>query len=105
MSILTDLYKANQLSLNVNKTVLMKFWPNKKPFSIKLGDTELISTNCTKFLGVTVDNCLKWKEHVSHVHNKVISNRRLLLNAIIYYHQILCVKFTLVTFTVILCTV
>ena len=59
MPILTDWYKANQLSLNVNKTVLMKFWLSYKPFSIKLGDTELINTNCTKFLGVTVDDCLK----------------------------------------------
>ena len=81
MSILTDWYQANQLSLNVNKTVLVKFWPDKKPFTIKVGEITLVNTKSTKFLGVTIDDCLTWKEHVGNVYNKILTNKRLLINA------------------------
>ena len=57
MSILIDWYKANQLSLNVNKTVLMKFWPtDKKEFQIKIGDEYITNQSQTKFLGVVIDD-------------------------------------------------
>ena len=52
MSILTDWYHANQLSLNINKTILIKFWPDSKPFTVKIGDVKLNNSNSTKFLGL-----------------------------------------------------
>ena len=63
MLLLTNWYKANQLSLNVSKTVLIKFWPEGKTFKIKIGNTEITNSHYTKFLGVIVDECLDWKEH------------------------------------------
>ena len=81
MSILTDWYHANQLSLNVNKTVLIKFWPESKPFTVKIGDVELKNSNSTKFLGVTVDECLTWNVHVGNLHSKIQANKMLLVNA------------------------
>ena len=56
MSLLTYWYQANQLSLNVTETVLIKFWPNSKPFRLKVGDVILTNTKCTKFLGVTIEH-------------------------------------------------
>ena len=80
MSILTDWYWANRLSLNVNKTVLVKFWLDRKPFTIKVGEITLVNTKSTKFLAVTIDDCLTWKEHVGNVYNKILTNKRLLIN-------------------------
>ena len=53
MSILTDWYQANQLSLNVNKTVLIKFWPESKPFTVNVGNVVLSNSKSTKSLGIT----------------------------------------------------
>ena len=80
MLILTDWYRANKLSLNVNKTVLLKFWPDNRSFTIKVGDTELTNVRCTRFLGVAIDDCLTWKEHVGNLYNKIQANKRLLIN-------------------------
>ena len=44
MSLLIDWYKVNQLSLNISKTVLIKFWPNnEKGFQIKVGQADVIN--------------------------------------------------------------
>ena len=80
MNLLTDWYKANQLSLNINKTVLMKFWPHE-PFEIKIGDSMIDNSPCTKFLGVSVDDHLNWKEHCDYLYSKLNSNRCLIMNA------------------------
>ena len=85
MSILTDWYHANQLSLNVNKTVLIKFWPDLKPFTVKIGDVELNNSNSTKFLGMMVDECLTWNTHVRNLYSKIWANKMLLVNANISY--------------------
>ena len=60
---------------------MVKFWPDKKPFTVKVGETTLVNTKSTKFLGVTIDDCLTWKEHVGNVYNKIQTNKRLLINA------------------------
>ena len=36
MQLMLDWFNANQLSLNLEKTVLLKFWSNDKPFEIKI---------------------------------------------------------------------
>ena len=36
MSILDDWFRANQLSLNLSKTVSMLFWPNGKELKIDM---------------------------------------------------------------------
>ena len=46
-----------------------------------MGETTLVNTKSTKFLGVTIDDCLTWKEHVGNVYNKIQTNKRLLINA------------------------
>ena len=81
MNMLIDWFKANQLSLNVEKTILIKFWSNKIPFEVNIENTHIINSKSTKFLGVTIDENLTWNEHVNALHNKLLSNKRLLLNA------------------------
>ena len=61
MLALVGWYKANQLSLNIDKTVLIKFWPNNdKEFRIKIGQIDVINQSHTKFLGVIIDDQLSW---------------------------------------------
>ena len=82
MSLLIDWYKVNQLSLNIGKTVLIKFWPNNdQEFRIKIGQADVISQTHTKFLGVTIDDQLSWCEHCNTLYNKLLVNKRLLQNA------------------------
>ena len=76
-----DWYKANKLSLNVDKTVLLRFWPSNDSFKINVGDTTISNTHCTRFLGVIIDDKLTWKEHTNHLYCKLLTNKCLLLNA------------------------
>ena len=72
---------ANQLSLNVNKTILIKFWPDSKPFTLKIGDVKLNNSSSAKFLGMMVDECLTWNAHVGNLCSKIQANKMLLVNA------------------------
>ena len=81
MTMLVDWFKANQLSLNVDKMVLIKFWSNNIPFNIKVEDRLIINSKYAKFLGLTIDKNLTQNEHVNILDNKLLSNKRLLLNA------------------------
>ena len=77
MGLLSDWYKANQLSLNIDKTVLLKFWPTE-PFVLKVGNTTLENSPSTWFLGVTVDDSLSWKDHCDYLYSKLNVNRCLI---------------------------
>ena len=81
MALLSDWYKANKLSLNIHKTVLLKFWPVGKSFDINIEGIPLINEHHVKFLGVWLDDCLTWKEHSNTVLNRVKVNQKLLMNA------------------------
>ena len=81
MALLSEWYKANKLSLNVHKTVLLKFWPEKKGFNINIEGVPLVNEHHVKFLGVWLDDCLTWKEHSNTVLNRVKANHKLLTNA------------------------
>ena len=67
ISLLSEWYKANKLSLNVYKTVLLKFWPEGKNFNINIEGVPLVNECHVKFLGVWLDDCLTWKEHSNTV--------------------------------------
>ena len=51
MEILLDWFNANQLSLNMNKTALIHFWPKERHFNISLNKKEMTQMSSTKFLG------------------------------------------------------
>ena len=78
LSKLNTWFQVNKLSLIIDKTKYMIFEPkkilNKKncklvmqdydQLNISIHDTQLERVNCTKFLGVTVDSELNWKQHI-----------------------------------------
>ena len=80
MEILIDWFKSNQLSLNMDKTTMIKFWPNKPTFQIHIDETIIKNTPFTKFLGITIDDHLTWTIHANKLCDKLLSNRRLLQN-------------------------
>ena len=66
---------------HLEKTVMLKFWSDNKSFDIKIQDQVLKNSKTTKFLGITIDENLTWKDHISVLYNKVSTNKRLLMNA------------------------
>ena len=78
ITLLIDWFKTNQLLLNINKTVLVKFSSEGKSFSIDLNDLSLSNIKSKKFLGIMVDETLCWDEHVHQLKSKLIANKYLL---------------------------
>ena len=68
-------FRANKLSLNLDKTKFVIFRPRQKPqqmvFKILLDNSEIKQVNEVVFLGVIVDEHLTWKSHISYVSNKI----------------------------------
>ena len=80
MSLLMDWFVANKLTLNLAETLAMEFWPVKdnNASMIKFMDVEIPLVQVTKFLGVYLDDELKWEYHANQVHNKIQANKQLL---------------------------
>ena len=71
--ILSDWFKANRLSLNIQKTNYMLFGykhipkNNSRNFNIKIDNIAISRVETTKFLGIIIDEKLKWQYHISYV--------------------------------------
>ena len=78
LTILLDWFKANQLSLNLNKTILMHFWPGKRRIIISVDDIVISQVTSCKFLGVYIDQNMSWNTQVEHLHNRITTNLHLL---------------------------
>ena len=80
---LQDWFTANKLTLNLKKTVTMKFWPEQMDNEIKIITTEdpLPSVESTRFLGVTIDNKLTWTTHADNLIKKLSANKILMSKA------------------------
>ena len=66
--------KANKLILNLNKTHFMIFYRSRikcEGVQITIRNENIKETNSIKFLGIIVDNKLKWHEHIIYIKNKV----------------------------------
>ena len=69
---ISNWFKLNKLSLNIDKTNFMIFKNkyNNKPmtdFRIEIDNKYIEQVDTTKFLGILIDNILTWKAHTSHV--------------------------------------
>ena len=77
LSKLNDWFKANKLSLNVNKTNYMLFNKNTAllppDVCLYIGTDKLEQVRCTKFLGLHIDDHLEWDIHINHCKSKVSS--------------------------------
>ena len=76
---LASLYQwflANRLSLSFDKTLYSIFQPNKSQdlaeFKLILNNIEIKRENCCMYLGVMLDNKLKWKNHIEYIEKKLI---------------------------------
>ena len=77
---LSNWFKANKLTMNVDKTVCVLFQKNNKKESIKLKiDSMLLSNaNEVKFLGMWLDENLSWTNHINKLILKISRNSNLI---------------------------
>ena len=78
MDLLIQWFKANQLSLNMSKTMLVRFWPDNDNFIIEVNNEPIKESEVTKFLGVMVDNKLTWSSHIAFINQKLLANKHVL---------------------------
>ena len=74
LNVVVDWYRANKLSLNETKTNLMLFTNSSNPvvnIEIIINNIEVKNLPHTKFLGIHIDNKLKWNEHTRVVNQKI----------------------------------
>ena len=75
LGILSDWFKANQLSLNSNKSVGILFSNRSVHIDyIETNELSLEIVDHTKLLGVWIDNKLRWKFHTEKLSQKIIRN-------------------------------
>ena len=81
---LTDWLKANKLSINVSKTHYMVFHRSRRKLDkedILLDNTIIKQVTFTKFLGIIIDDKLKWIHHISYIKNKISKGMGIILKA------------------------
>ena len=80
---LMDWFKANKLTLNLDKTVCVMFSKSQsqKPIKLNIGDYEIMSTENVKLLGMWIDKDLNWNKQLSTLHIKLKQNTQLLRNS------------------------
>ena len=80
LTVIADWFKANRLTLNLEKTVYIFFGNgkcNSKPI-LEIDKIALEPVECTKFLGMWVDENLNWNTHINRLINKIKRNMHLL---------------------------
>ena len=75
-----DWFKANKLTLNLDKIVCVLFNNKSKTeeLTLDIGTYKLHSSETVKFLGVWIDNKMTWNKHVSTLIVKLKQNMQLL---------------------------
>jgi Reverse transcriptase (RNA-dependent DNA polymerase) len=72
---LSNWFRANKLSLNVNKTNYILFGskhlPDPTTYRVTLNEICLERVTYTKFLGIYIDDKLNWSEHINYICIKV----------------------------------
>ena len=66
MEIISNWFRANKLTLNVNKTVFMLFHPKGKRTveQLKFEGKKITNSHETKFLGIWLNDNLSWEAHI-----------------------------------------
>ena len=80
LKIISDWFKANKLTLNIEKTEYMFFCAkpmNAKP-ALEIDDITLLSVESVKFLGIWLDQNLNWNIHVNKLITRLKVNMHLL---------------------------
>ena len=79
-SILLDWFRANKLTLNVDKTACILFQKSGsvKQLELNLNGTIIPSVTTAKFLGMWLDRDLNWSAHMSKLYTKLKTNKAML---------------------------
>ncbi len=84
LEIVIDWFRSNKLTLNLDKTCFVLFKPPGKNLddniSLSIGDTEISREHTVEFLGLYLDEHLKFDSHVKHVCSKLAKNVYMLRN-------------------------
>ena len=79
LHILQDWFRANKLTLNINKSMCMHYSAKEsKEIKIVIDNTPLPMVTKTKFLGIWINNKLSWQSHFNQLCLKIIRNTQLL---------------------------
>ena len=81
---LTDWLKPNKSSINVSKTHYMVFHRSRRKLdkeAILLDNTIIKQVTFTKFLGIIIDDKLKWIHHTSYIKNTISKGMCIILKA------------------------
>ncbi|XP_047103090.1 uncharacterized protein LOC124721939 [Schistocerca piceifrons] len=72
VEMITHWLEVNRLILNYGKTNAIIFRNNKRKTNVltNLQEPDVRVVESAKFLGITVDSCLGWKDHFSNISNK-----------------------------------
>ena len=77
LTLVSDWFASNKLSLNLGKTNFILFHSRKKvmyEFSLSFNGHPIIRVSSCKFLGVIIDDRLTWLPHISNIKNKISKN-------------------------------
>jgi hypothetical protein len=74
---------TNRLSINIKKCHFMFFSPHDvlHDSNVKISDVNIDEVYHTKFLGVTIDNKLSWKNHITYIKSKISKGLGILYRA------------------------
>ena len=76
---LSDWFKANKLTMNIDKTVCVLFHknPNSEKISISIENMSFSNAKEVKFLGMWLDENLSWSSHINKLILKISRNSNL----------------------------
>jgi len=79
LTLIADWFKANRLSLNLQKTNFVLFRSSRKSlpvsdYSLSIENSEISQVKSAKFLGVHIDEHLTWNVHINNIENKIAKN-------------------------------
>lgn len=81
-------FKDIKLLLNSNKTEMISFGLTTAGLNVSVtadNGVELVSSDCVKFLGLFIDKCFSWTNHIDHVKSKLLSGIFLLRRLSVYF--------------------
>ena len=68
--LIEDWFRANKLSLNLNKIIYMSFGGKKSIDKLRFGNISLPKVKDIKFLGVHINESLNWYKHFNEIFNE-----------------------------------
>ncbi len=73
IKLLCGWFLANKLTLNIDKTRYMVFPPEaNNTVNIAIDGIEIQHVRSCRYLGLIIDDELKWTEHIEHVYKKIL---------------------------------